>query len=85
MLPSLYNSGNSDRAWNIAHAGCYGAVIGALAAMFKTLGPFRANAALDLTGNLMEIALATIGFASLCAAAAALRNFIARRLARYEG
>ncbi len=80
LLPSLYRPGNSERTWNVLHAGCYGAVIGLLTAMFKTLGSLRAGAASNLTGNLMEIALATLGFALLCAAAAALRNYLARRL-----
>lgn len=84
MLPSLYRPGNSDRAWNVIHAACYGAVIGALAAMFKTFGPLHANAPFNLTGNLTEIALAAIGFALLCVGAAALRNYIVRRLVRLE-
>jgi len=33
----------------------------------------------------MEIAAAALAFAVLCAAAAALRNFIARRLIWHEG
>lgn len=85
LLPSFYRSGDSDRAWNVAHAACYGAVIGALAAMFKTLDPLGANAALNLSGNLTEIAVATLAFALLCAAAATLRNYLVRRLVRHEG
>jgi hypothetical protein len=84
MLPSFYKSSESDRAWNIMHAACYGAVIGALAAMFKTLGPLRAGAAFNLFGNLTEIILAALAFALLCVGAAVLRNSIVRRLARYE-
>jgi hypothetical protein len=84
MLPSFYKSSYPDRAWNIMHAACYGAVIGALAAMFKTLGPLRAGAAFNLFGNLTEIILAALAFALLCVGAAALRNSIVRRLARYE-
>jgi hypothetical protein len=84
MLPSFYKSSESDRAWNIMHAACYGAVIGALAAMFKTLGPLRAGAAFNLFGNLTEIILAALAFALLCVGAAVLRNSIVRRLAQYE-
>jgi hypothetical protein len=84
MLPSFYKSSYPDRAWNIMHAACYGAVIGALAAMFKTLGPLRAGAAFNLFGNLTEIILAALAFALLCVGAAALRNSIVRRLAQYE-
>jgi hypothetical protein len=54
-------------------------LLGALAALFRTFGPFRLAHA-DLAGNLAEIAAAAFGFALLCAGAAALRNFIARRL-----
>jgi hypothetical protein len=81
LLPSLYKSGDSDRAWKVAHAAGYGAAIGALAALFKIFGPYGAGAGSGyLTDNLVEIALAAAGFASLCAAAAALRNYVARRL-----
>lgn len=88
-LPSLYRSGEPTRAWNIAHAAGYGAVLGALAAAFKTLGPFHAGAgnlaAGHLAGSLVEIAVAAVAFALLCAAAALLRNFIARRLIWHDG
>ena len=83
MLPSLYKSGQSARAWNVAHAFGYGAGIGALAAAFKTLGPFRVGAG-SFADRLVEIAVAAAAFALLCAAAAALRNFIARRLIWHE-
>jgi len=85
LLPSLYRSGNFDRTWNVIHAGGYGAAIGMLAAIFKTLGPLRASAGADLISRLTEIALATLGFAVLCAAAALLRNYIAQRVVRHEG
>jgi hypothetical protein len=84
LLPSLYRSGDSERTWNVTRAGCYGAATGALAALFRTLGPLHANAAPNLVGNLTEIALAALGFASLFAVAAALRNHIVRCLVRYE-
>lgn len=78
-IPSLYKSDDPARAWNVVHAAGYGAVIGALAAAFKSVGPFRVGAA-SLTDALLEIGGAVLAFALLCAAAAALRNFIARRL-----
>ena len=85
-LPSLYISRDGVRAWSVARAAGYGAAIGALAGLFRTLGPLRAAAGMStspvesFTANLPEIAAATIAFALLCAAASALRNFIARRL-----
>lgn len=85
LLPSLYKSERPTSAWNVAHAACYGAVIGALAALFKTLGPFTGAGTGKLTDHVMEIAAAALAFALLCAAAATLRNFIARRLMWHEG
>jgi hypothetical protein len=84
MLPSLYKSSEPDRAWNITHAACYGAAIGALAAIFKTLGLLRAGTAFNLFGNLTEIVLAALAFALLCVAAATLRNYLVRRLAEHD-
>jgi hypothetical protein len=78
-LPSLYASKDPSRAWSIAHSACYGALLGALAALFRTFGPFQPAHA-DLAANLAEIAAAAFAFALLCAGAASLRNFIARRL-----
>jgi VanZ family protein len=78
-IPSLYKSEDPARAWNVIHAAAYGAVIGALAATFKSVGPFRVGAA-SLADALLEISGAVLAFALLCAAAAALRNIIARRL-----
>lgn len=81
MLPSLFQSSENAQAWSVVHAAGYGAVIGALAALFKTLGPLHAaNAGSSLTGRAAEIAGAAVVFALLCAGAAALRNFLARRL-----
>jgi hypothetical protein len=79
-LPSFYRSQEPARAWNVFHAAGYGAVLGALAALFKTLGPFAAGAQRGFTDHLLEIALGTLAFALLCGAAATLRNFLARRL-----
>jgi GAF domain-containing protein len=78
-LPSLYASSDPARAWSVTHCACYGALLGALAALFRTLGPFRPAHA-NLAGSLAEIAAAALAFALLCAGAALLRNFIARRL-----
>jgi hypothetical protein len=80
-LPSFYRSGDDFRPWRISHAAACGAGIGALAALFKTMAP------IGLTGGLLgrsaamaEIAVVAACFALLCAAAAMLRNFVARRL-----
>jgi hypothetical protein len=84
MLPSFYKSNGSDRAWNIAHAAGYGAIIGVLAAIFKTAGPLRAGAAFNVIGNLTEIVLAALAFALLCVGAAMLRNYLVQRLVEHE-
>lgn len=79
-LPSLYRSQDAARPWNVAYAALCGAGIGALAGLLKIVNPFGRAAAENLTNHLADIVLAALGFALLCAAAAALRNFIARRL-----
>lgn len=85
-IPSLYISGKNTEPWSVARAAVYGAGIGALAAVFKTFGPVReadsvvASFTDKLGANWSEIAAATLAFALLCAGAALLRNFIARRL-----
>jgi hypothetical protein len=86
-LPSLYQSSEkSEAAWNVVQAAGYGALSGALAALFKTFGPLRAtNAAASLTHSAAEIAGAAVVFGLLCAGAAALRNFLARRLVWHDG
>jgi len=64
--------------WNTARATLYGAVIGAAGAAVKLLNPWsEPHAAITIASELVGAALA---FALLCAVAAALRNFIARRL-----
>jgi hypothetical protein len=75
-LPSLYVSGDKPREWNIARAAAYGAALGAVAGLFKTLIYAHQHVAIGVA----EIAGAVLGFALLCAVATALRNFIARRL-----
>jgi len=67
------------RAWNTGRATACGAAIGAVAAAFKSLAPWggpHAPAAI-----VREIVGAALAFALLCGLAAALRNFIVRRLA----
>jgi hypothetical protein len=87
-LPSLWNSAEQSRPWSPAWAAGAGAVIGALAAVFKLHGPFHEVSAMTAaTGpiaNVPEIVGAALAFALLCAGAAALRNFIARRLINSE-
>ena len=64
--------------WNAGHAMLYGAFIGAVAAGFRLLAPWGApHSPLSIAEELVGAALA---FALLCGVAAALRNFIARRL-----
>ncbi len=81
-LPSLFISGEYPRAWSTTRAGVYGAGIGALAALFKTFGP--SHEAGSAPARFLEIVGAALAFALLCAGAAALRNFIARRLIEWE-
>ena len=76
MLPSFYLSQDKAREWSIVRAAGYGAALGLVAGLFKMFGPLHAAAA----SRVPELVGATLGFALLCAVAAALRNFIARRL-----
>ena len=66
------------RAWNVTRAALYGAAIGAIAGLFKAVGPLRHAG--PLAAHVLEIAAAAAAFAFLCGAAALLRNLIARRL-----
>jgi hypothetical protein len=85
-LPSLYVSSDKARAWSVTRAAACGAAVGALAGLFKTLAALHqaiapgGQAGGSLPTNLSEILGAALGFALLCAGAAAVRNFIARRL-----
>ena len=84
-LPSLYVCGDKTRAWSIARTAAYGAVLGALAGIFKALGPLREASPLSgqpsekFLAGIPEIAGAALGFALLCAFATAVRNVMARR------
>jgi len=85
-LPSLWISDSSVRAWSLPRAAGYGAGIGALAALFKTLAALReagvasSSVAGNLAAALPEIVAATLAFGLLCVAACVLRNLLARRL-----
>jgi hypothetical protein len=76
MLPSFHLSHDKARDWSVRRAALYGAALGLLGGLFKTVDPLHQGSA---TGAL-EIIGATLGFAVLCAGAAALRNAVARRL-----
>jgi hypothetical protein len=76
MLPSLYVSPDKAREWSVVRAAGYGAALGLVAGLFKIFGPLHHA----VTASAVEVAAATLSFAALCAAAAALRNVIARRL-----
>jgi hypothetical protein len=78
MLPSLFRSEEEARPWSVPRAALYGASIGLVAALVKTLGPFHAaEPALPLV---LEICVAVGAFALLCAGAALLRNLMAQQL-----
>jgi hypothetical protein len=81
-IPSLYLATGGTRPWNMARAANYGAGIGAIAGLFKT---FRLVHAGDpASGSVLQVLAAAVVFAVLCAGAAALRNFIARRVVWHE-
>jgi hypothetical protein len=63
----------------VPRAALYGrGIIGLLAALIRAFGPFRAaDRALPLA---LDIGVAVLAFALLCAAAALLRNMLVRRL-----
>jgi hypothetical protein len=76
MLPRFYVSPEKPAEWSIVRAAGYGAALGLLAGLFKIFGPLHRAA----SAGALELVAAIIGFALLCAGAAALRNAIARRL-----
>lgn len=66
------------RPWNTGRATAYGAAIGLIAAAIKSFAPWAEPHAAAAVA--MEFAGAVLFFALLCGVAAALRNFVARRL-----
>ena len=80
LLPSLYASAERAQPWSVPRAACFGAGIGAIAALFKAFGPLQAAGATHLGAHVGNFAVAAVTFGLLCAGAAALRNFIARSL-----
>jgi len=85
-LPSFFRSRETARNWNVVHAAAYGAGIGALAALFKTLDPLHSTgAAVSFVDSAAQIIGAAAVFALLCAGAAVLRNVLARRLIWHDG
>lgn len=64
--------------WHAGRAALYGAVIGVVAAALKLFSPWAEPDA--MTAVAREFAGAALAFALLCGLAAALRNFIVRRL-----
>ncbi len=70
------------QTWNTGRATAYGAVIGAVAAAFKSFAPWSEPHSLSAIAR--EVVGAALAFALLCGIAAALRNFIVRRLAGPE-
>jgi hypothetical protein len=78
MLPSLFTSDENLRPWSVPRAALYGAGLGLLAALIKLFDPF--HAAERTLPFALEIGLAVLAVAILCAGAALLRNLLARRL-----
>ncbi len=71
-------AGANASPWNTGRAAFYGAAVGAVAAVFKLLAPWSEPH--SLVADAREIVGAALAFALLCGLAAALRNFIVRRL-----
>ncbi len=65
-------------SWNTGRATAYGAAIGVVAAAFKLFAPW--SGPLTVSAAAREFVGAALAFALLCGVAAALRNFIVRRL-----
>jgi hypothetical protein len=66
------------RPWNTVRATVYGGAIGLAAAAIKSFAPW--SDAPSGAAIAKELVGATLAFALLCGLAAALRNFIQRRL-----
>ena len=79
-IPSLYPDNEGARDWRLTRAAAYGAGIGLAAALFKMLGP--SNDKIWVPARFFELAEAALAFALLCAAAAFVRNMLARRLVK---
>jgi hypothetical protein len=77
-IPSLYLTTGGARPWSVARAAVYGAGVGAISGLFKTFGLLHTTD--PGPGALLRVLAAALAFALLCAGAAALRNFIARRV-----
>jgi hypothetical protein len=82
MLPRFYLSPDKPETWSVTHAAIYGAGIGLVAALIKTVGPsfIGTRVPVSVIESLPEIAAATCAFGLLCAAAAMLRNFLLQRI-----
>jgi hypothetical protein len=64
--------------WNTGRATVYGAAIGIVAAAFKLFAPWSEPHTIPASAK--EVVGAALAFALLCGIAAALRNFVVRRL-----
>lgn len=85
LLPSFYVSKDGVHPWSVGGWAVGGAALGSVAGLFKAFGPLTGGATTLSMGERLaakgpEIAAAAVAFALLCAAVAALRNFLARRL-----
>jgi hypothetical protein len=70
------------RSWNTMRATAYGGVIGLVAGLVKSFAPW--SEAPSGAAIATELIGATLAFALLCGLAAALRNFILRRITGSE-
>ena len=70
------------QAWNTMWATADGGAIGLVAALVKSFAPWSNTQSGSAIAK--ELIGATLAFALLCGLAAALRNFILRRLTRSE-
>jgi len=70
------------RAWNTMRTTAYGGAIGLIAALVKSFAPWSDRQSGSAVTK--ELIGATLAFALLCGLAAALRNFILRRLTGSE-
>jgi hypothetical protein len=73
---------SDTKPWNSARAMLYGAVIGGGAAAFKLMAPWSDPHSVAAIAK--ELIGAALAFALLCGLAAALRNFVVRRLVGTE-